>query len=544
MIRSEMTKLAPPEAARKLTRQRFRGILIVFITGLVLGGSTIATVLVYRVFAEFNSAVEADLRWKAVRGAREVATAADVAIALGDVPMVTESFGDYRSGGDIRSVVAVDTKGVVIAKHGKVVTPIAQFFAGKEGDLRQDEDGFSSWVSSRIEGQEVGRVAVVISKDRLKSGYRLRQRFLLLAAAGCVAGILISIFFVNAYIAPLLKFTLQTLDSLTELNETLEQRVSVRTAELSRANGDLAHSLEELNNTQVQLVDASRRAGMADVATTVLHNVGNVLNSVNVSSEMIHEALRTSAGANLDKMAQLLKAQGANVHSFLATDPRGQKVPTFLIALSEAVSKERNRVMHEVESLRDNIDHIKNIITRQQELARVRHGVIEIIPIHTVLDSVIRMVQPSFEKRSIEILGTYTQNPRKVAIDRHKLFEVLMNLLTNARQAVEDQVGPKRVTIIVEYDDETLRIEVQDNGSGIAPENLAHIFEQGFTTKAKGHGFGLHGSACHMIEMGGKLRARSAGSGLGATFVVELPLPAESHEPMGRTTQELVAIRA
>src|SRR6185369_13109107 len=109
-------------------------------------------------------------------------------------------------------------------------------------------------------------------------------------------------------------------------------------------------------------------------------------------------------------------------------------------------------------------------------------------------------------------------------LDRHKLFEMVMNLLSNAGHAVEGQ-GMRNIAVRVRprgFD--RFLIEVEDTGCGISPEHLDKIFTFGFTTRPGGHGFGLHASACAAAEMGGSLTAHSDGPGRGARFTIELPL--------------------
>jgi signal transduction histidine kinase len=112
----------------------------------------------------------------------------------------------------------------------------------------------------------------------------------------------------------------------------------------------------------------------------------------------------------------------------------------------------------------------------------------------------------------------------RVRLDRHKLVQVLVNVIKNARESVDASGGAGRVTVRALRDGERLRIDVVDDGAGIAAENLARVFNHGFTTKSGGHGFGLHSSANAATEMGGRLGAASAGLGRGATFTLDLPL--------------------
>jgi two-component system sensor kinase FixL len=105
------------------------------------------------------------------------------------------------------------------------------------------------------------------------------------------------------------------------------------------------------------------------------------------------------------------------------------------------------------------------------------------------------------------------------------VIQILLNLLGNARHAVAGRAdGDKRVWLRTSVEGDMVRMEVRDNGIGIAAEHLPLMFNQGFTTKKDGHGLGLHSSANWARELGGALRCRSEGLDTGATFVLELPL--------------------
>ncbi len=276
------------------------------------------------------------------------------------------------------------------------------------------------------------------------------------------------------------------------------------------------------------LVDVSRQAGMAEVATGVLHNVGNTLNSVNISTNLLADRLRSSRVAGLTKAASLLREHSADFASFLLQDPQGQKLPGYLIALSDQCQEERQAMQEEVRALAESVEHIKSIISMQQRHARMA-GAIEQFQVPELIDEALRLHAVSFERLGIRIARDYAQVPPLLA-DRHKLLQILINLVSNAQHAlVESQKEDKRLTIRVRPAPEGggLLIEVADNGVGIAPEHLPRLFSQGFTTKKTGHGFGLHISALSAEEMKGRLSCTSPGPGQGATFTLELPLARE-----------------
>ncbi|WNG36971.1 PAS domain S-box protein [Archangium violaceum] len=279
--------------------------------------------------------------------------------------------------------------------------------------------------------------------------------------------------------------------------------------------------LGEMHRT---LVDVSRQAGMAEVATGVLHNVGNTLNSVNISTSLVTERLRKSRISGLAKATQLLREHLSDIPSFFAQDPQGQKLPAYLIALSDQLQEERDGMIQEMHALGESLEHIKSIVSMQQKHARAA-GAVEQISVPQLITEALRLHAVSFERLGIRVECHYDEVP-PIYVDRHKLLQILINLMGNARHAlVASPKQDKRLGIYVRCSPAgELQIEVADNGVGIAPENLGRMFTQGFTTKKTGHGFGLHISALAAAEMKGRLTCSSPGLGQGATFTLELPM--------------------
>jgi len=282
---------------------------------------------------------------------------------------------------------------------------------------------------------------------------------------------------------------------------------------------------EQLNK---KLVQTSRQAGMAEVATGVLHNVGNVLNSVNVSASVVEETVRRSRVAAVAKLAELLGQHEADLGTFMTADEKGKMIPGYLAQLGRALAEEQDRVLREIDHLTSHIAHIKDIISVQQSIAKSA-GVIETVDVRELAEDALRMVGESFKRHLVTLRREYGEGTQ-VSTDKHKVLQILVNLLSNAKDAVRDIRGDREVILrIVPRPEGGVRVEVEDNGVGIAPENLTRIFTHGFTTKEKGHGFGLHTSALAAKELQGSLTVRSDGPGRGALFTLELPAkPAEA----------------
>ncbi|MEW6304581.1 MAG: DAHL domain-containing protein [Verrucomicrobiota bacterium] len=281
---------------------------------------------------------------------------------------------------------------------------------------------------------------------------------------------------------------------------------------------------EKLEAAHRQLVDASRRAGMAEVATGVLHNVGNVLNSVNVSASVIAEGAKKSKVSGLTKATALLQEHAGDMGAFLANDPKGRKLPGYLQQLSEHLEEEQAAILKEVAVLAKNIDHIKDIVSMQQSYAKVS-GLVEVLPVTELVEDALRMNATALSRHDVQVTREYGDIP-PLPMDKHKVLQILVNLIRNAKHACDDagRSDKQLIVRVAKNGNGCVKIAVSDNGVGIPPENLIRIFSHGFTTRKDGHGFGLHSGALAAKEMGGSLSVHSDGPGLGATFTLELPI--------------------
>jgi PAS domain S-box-containing protein len=281
---------------------------------------------------------------------------------------------------------------------------------------------------------------------------------------------------------------------------------------------------EELERLHARVVESSRRAGMAEMATGVLHNVGNVLNSVNVSAHLLGDRLRDSRLPNLTKLAGLLRTEEHRLAEFLTTDERGRIIPRYLDQLAGHLTAEHAALNAEVQNLMRSIEHVREIVNVQQSTASVQSRREKMNPVDVIRDA-LRLVEEDFTRRNVRIAEAFTAVPDIIA-DRHRLLQILTNLLRNASRALADlPPGVERLVTIDLKKSGRHRtcIRVTDNGTGIPPENLNRIFSHGFTTRRDGHGFGLHSSALAAKEMGGTLDAASPGPGMGATFTLDIP---------------------
>ncbi len=313
--------------------------------------------------------------------------------------------------------------------------------------------------------------------------------------------------------------------AFTDTFNSLLAQIQARDQELRHEIAERVRAEREIQRIHEQLMEASRQAGMAEVATGVLHNVGNVLNSVNVSATVVAELLDPDRAANLVRAANLLREQDAGkLADFLSRDPRGKVLPAYLAEVSAQFAAERDEAVAELASLRKNIDHIKDIVATQQSNARIA-GMVEPADLAALIDDALRMTRASLDGSEITIVRNFTDVPLAMA-DRHQTLQIFVNLIRNAKDALEGiDAADRRLSISLRSQDgRYVQAAFADTGSGIAAENLTRIFSHGFTTRARGHGFGLHSAALAAQAMAGCLSAQSDGLGKGATFIVELPI--------------------
>jgi signal transduction histidine kinase len=397
-----------------------------------------------------------------------------------------------------------------------------------------------AWAPVRLEGVPLGSVAVVFSTARFDGIGRWTRWLALGVAALWLIALGCALVLARTLVVPVRammdfsrtvaggslseRLLITAPGELAELRDYLNQM----TAELEKREAERKLAAAHAEAMHSELLAVSRMAGMAEIATGVLHNVGNVLNSLNVSVSMISDQLRSSRIAGLTRSIELVDSFPGGLPAFLETE-KGKVLPSYLTTVSKRLSEENAQVLEELGSVNRHVDHIKTIVAMQQSYARPA-GVIEPVPLSGLIDDALHMGESSFVRHGIEIIKDYASDITLVT-DRHKLLQIMINLISNARHALKDHreradsvlPGPQLLTVQIRTTPETTTIAVSDNGIGIPAENLEKIFRHGFTTKKGGHGFGLHSSANTARELGGAIQVESPGPGRGATFTLELP---------------------
>ena len=372
-------------------------------------------------------------------------------------------------------------------------------------------------------GIDWGWIHMGLSTERFHEDLRvIYSRTLWVALLAVGGGLIASFLYARRLTVPI-----QRLDRFAQklAGGDLTQRIDIQTGDEVQSLADsFNHMVEELNRSNRELVKTARQAGMAEMAVDVLHNVGNVLNSVGITTQELKRKVLTSRMASLQPVVDLMKSQGSNLPQFIADDPKGQKLPDYLSAMSARLSDEHQSITGGLNDLERHIQHLQDIIRLQQSYSRTI-GLTERVNILEVIDHAEALNIDSIKKTGIHVVKHLEPLP-KVVLDRQKLLQILTNLISNARQAFQDtDIDHKQIEIsLYGHRSNAVRITVSDNGVGIAEENLTRIFQHGFTTRREGHGFGLHSSAIASSEMEGTLGAESMGPGKGATFILELPL--------------------
>ena len=276
-----------------------------------------------------------------------------------------------------------------------------------------------------------------------------------------------------------------------------------------------------------QMITTSRRVGMAEIATGVLHNVGNVLNSINVSANLILEKMQSKSVDSLVKASMIISEHQSDLATFVTEDKQGKTFPRLLEKLACNISSDRDIQLSEIQSLIDNLAHVKEIVSTQQAYAQTR-GSTESTDLLELIEDALRINDSALIRHRVNIVRHIDEIP-PIVTERHKVMQILVNLISNAKNALSDSDQEEKTMILsVSKDEEGVRIEVRDNGMGIRQEHMTKIFTHGFTTRSNGHGFGLHSSALAAQEVGGSLSASSDGPDRGATFTLRLPLENEA----------------
>lgn len=296
-------------------------------------------------------------------------------------------------------------------------------------------------------------------------------------------------------------------DELRRYQTQLEEMVQERT--------------QHIENLNKELLETSRQAGMAEVATGVLHNVGNVLNSINVSVNITSRALQKLETQNITRVSQLLQEHKNNLGYFLDQTDKGQQLTEYLSQLSGFQDKLLGTLNEELKSMENHVNHVKHIVRMQQSHTHAK-AIKEVVYLSEVFDQAITISGLKSDRLKIELETEYDE-PDQIEIEVHKLLQILVNLLSNARESVlSNDDKDKQIIVRTQCNEQYIQISIEDSGVGIDEPDQDRVFSMGFSTKPDGHGYGLHTSANLAAELGGMINAKSKGKGEGACFTLRI----------------------
>ncbi|MBD3616082.1 MAG: GHKL domain-containing protein [Gracilimonas sp.] len=312
----------------------------------------------------------------------------------------------------------------------------------------------------------------------------------------------------------------------------VNERLAMVKMQVESKNTELENTLRELDETRKELVEVARKSGMADIATGVLHNIGNVLNSIVTSASITGELLEKTKLKKLFQAIQLLKEHEDDLEHFLTADPKGEKLIEYFFKLDEVIKEELKVLRKHHQRLDQKIAAINEIIEAQQNYAMVGMKN-ELASLEGVLEDALTIFSASMERHKIEVEKDIKMTDT-VSFQKVKLVHILLNLFKNSKEAIDESRSKERKIFIKLYQQNgQVFLEVSDTGPGIKKEHLGKIFNQGFTTKKKGHGFGLHSCANYMEEMGGTIEAKNREGGIGTKFILSLPVTVDTDNTMG-----------
>ncbi len=292
----------------------------------------------------------------------------------------------------------------------------------------------------------------------------------------------------------------------------LEQRVEDRTRQLQQA--------------QRELVDMAYASGMAQVATNVLHNLGNALNGVTLQGVLLRDGISALPVHMLEPVGQQLQQRLSQPDS----DAFVSKLVPYLDRLHEKLDSERTTLLDDAELLCRMVNEVGQILSNQRTQARAAPHVRETSTLQALLDDAVQLC--GVEQRGVGLERDYGEE-RSYPYPRHLMLQILANLVTNACQAIEANADDddKRLTLKIRQADGATTMSISDTGIGFDPALATKLFQQGFSMRKDGTGIGLHSAAIQAKSLDAQLSAHSEGRGRGATFTMVVPHPHEDPLP-------------
>ena len=373
-----------------------------------------------------------------------------------------------------------------MTSHGQVEEefPNEQFTLNDEHFLST-----AGWLGGKNDSHRLGYLILSSYEKPLQALQSTRQTILIISLLAILSGVLTVWLLVSKITRPLSElrngaeavgrgdFTrrvpVRSPDECGELAAVFNQM----TENIQQSRAQIEKNVETLKNTQAQLIQSEKLSAVGEFVAGVAHELNNPLAAVVGFSEMLKDNdVDTKNRRYLDMIHK--SAQ------------RCQKIVQSLLSFARRHQHERKPM-----------------------------------PLNSMVEAVLEMLNYQLRTSNIEVVTQLDPSQPVVLADGHQIQQVFLNIINNARQAMENRQPGGRIKITTEAYDENVRVTIQDNGPGISPENLQRIFDPFFTTKQVGQGTGLGLSLCYGIikEHGGNITPSST-PGEGATFVIELPI--------------------
>lgn len=343
-----------------------------------------------------------------------------------------------------------------------------------------------------------------------------------MAVAECNPELLVEASVLKELVVLLSSGTAGLVFALVLLFSRFEGRLFNRLADRARELGVLN---EKLDRSRSDLVKAARIAGMSEVATGILHNVGNSLNSLAVAAGQATEALRTARLSKLNDLVLFLDRDGNELAATIRGHSKGNAFLVYLSELTHLLDSDHGRAREELVCVRTCIDQIQTLVSSQQQFV-TQSSFREPTPPCELMEGALFISNLVLgAPDSVRIERDFEDLP-DVLVEKHRVIEILVNLINNARHSLDAAQRPESLLClrVRASTERALLLQVSDNGVGIPAENMDKIFNHGFSTRPGGNGFGLHASINAARALGGSLEAESPGSGRGATFTLDVPV--------------------
>ncbi len=288
-------------------------------------------------------------------------------------------------------------------------------------------------------------------------------------------------------------------------------------------NSNLLQAYEKLDKQSSEVGQIFYKAGMADATVDVIHNIGNCINSVKTSADLISRILKHSKIEELVRINDLLETNSENLVEFLTKDEKGSKIVEYMKILGASLVDDVFNSQKEVKHIREGASNIEKILNAQRIYLETEN-VMENFNVVTTVEGALRLQSSYLEQYKIQIVKLFLENDILTVIGHQsKLISVLLELFKNSVEAMSGNESGNRMLIIsLSRFKNKIIIEINDNGEGIPNDNFNIIFNHGYTTRENRYGFGLHNCANYIAEMGGKIQVVQSSKKDGTTFRIEL----------------------